>query len=95
MLSIAKLVADQSSYYLDQARARVDVVESVAGGVEDYYGEDGEAPGAWTGRAANRLGLSGPIASEELRALFAGLHARTGQPLRDSASRVKVAAAPG
>lgn len=92
MLSIAKLVADQSSYYLDQARARVDVVESVAGGVEDYYGEGGEASGAWTGRAADKLGLAGRAASEELRSMFAGLHPRTGQPLRDPASRVKVAA---
>jgi conjugative relaxase-like TrwC/TraI family protein len=92
MLSIAKLAADQSSYYLDQARARVDVVESVAGGVEDYYGEGGKALGAWTGRAAARLRLGGPVASEELRALFAALHPRTGQPLRDRASRVKVAA---
>ena len=81
-----------NSYYLDQARARVDVVESVAGGLEDYYGEGSEAPGAWLGRAALRLGLGGPIADEELRALFAGLHPRTGQRLRDPASRVKMAA---
>jgi hypothetical protein len=30
MLSIGKLVAGQAKYYLDQAEARVDVVDSVA-----------------------------------------------------------------
>ncbi len=37
MLSIGKLAAGQAKYYLDQAEVRVDVVDSVAEGVEDYY----------------------------------------------------------
>ena len=37
MLSIGKLGTGQAKYYLDQADGRVDVVQSVAGGVEDYY----------------------------------------------------------
>ena len=37
MLSIGKLAADQAKYYLDQAEMRVDVVQSVGGGAEDYY----------------------------------------------------------
>lgn len=92
MLSIQKLVVDQSRYYLESEHGRVDAIDSVAGGAEDYYGEGGEAPGAWLGRAARRLGLDGKVADDELRALFAGRHPRTGRALRDPASRVKVAA---
>lgn len=92
MLSIQKLVVDQSRYYLESEHGRVDAIDSVAGGAEDYYGEGGEAPGAWLGRGARRLGLDGKVAGDELRALFAGRHPRTGEVLRDPASRVKVAA---
>jgi hypothetical protein len=37
VLSIGKLAAGQATYYLEQARRRVDVVASVGTGVEDYY----------------------------------------------------------
>ena len=45
VLSIGKLSAGQAKYYLDQAEARVDVVDSVADGLEDYYFGGGEARG--------------------------------------------------
>jgi hypothetical protein len=37
VLSIGKLSAGQERYYLDHAAERVDVVDSVAGGADDYY----------------------------------------------------------
>ena len=52
MLSISKLVAGQARYYLDQARGRVDVVESVGDGVEEYYAGGSEACGQWLGAGA-------------------------------------------
>ena len=52
MLSIAKLAAGQAGYYLDQAEARVDVVQSVGDGLEDYYSGGAEARGEWLGAAA-------------------------------------------
>ena len=51
MLSIGKLAAGQAKYYLDQAEVRVDVVDSVAGGVEDYFLGAPEARGQWLGSA--------------------------------------------
>jgi hypothetical protein len=91
MLSIQKLVVVQSRYYLEREQGRVDAIDSVAGGAEDYYGERGEAPGTWLGSAAQRLGLNGRVTGTELRALFAGLHPRTEEPLRDPRSRATVA----
>jgi hypothetical protein len=52
MLSIGKLAAGQAKYYLDQAEGRVDVVESVRDGLEDYYAGGSEARGEWLGMAA-------------------------------------------
>ena len=49
MLSIGKLAAGQAKYYLDQAEVRVDVVESVGDGIEDYYVGASEARGEWIG----------------------------------------------
>ena len=51
MLSIGKvgMSAGQQLYYEEQ----------VAKGAEDYYAGRGEAPGRWTGRGAELLGLSG------------------------------------
>ena len=45
MLSISKLSTGQHRYYLDQADERVDVVESVGDGVEEYYIGGTEARG--------------------------------------------------
>ena len=57
MLSIGKLAAGQARYYLDQAEGRVDVVESVGDGVEEYYAGGAEARGVWLGAGAAALGL--------------------------------------
>ena len=71
MVTIGKLGKGQESYYLD----------SVASGAEDYYAGEGEAPGQWTGAAASELGVSGEVQSHELKAILAGLHPATGEPL--------------
>ena len=57
MLSIGKLAAGQAKYYLDQAEVRVDVVQSVGGGIEDYYVGPHEARGRWIGSAGRELGV--------------------------------------
>ena len=68
MLSIGKLAAGQARYYLDQAEGRVDVVESVGAGVEDYYAGGAEARGVWLGagargaRASAARWMAGPAA---------------------------------
>jgi conjugative relaxase-like TrwC/TraI family protein len=91
MLSIGKLAAGQARYYLDQAESRVDVVESVGDGVEDYYLGGGEARGSWMGIGARELGLGGPVGGDELRRVLAGLDPWTGRPLRNSTSPVRIA----
>ena len=57
VLSIGKLAAGQAKYYLDQAEVRVDVVQSVGGGIEDYYVGPSEARGRVDRR--RRLASSG------------------------------------
>ena len=52
MLSIHKLTTGHGRYYIDGADGRVDVVESIGDGVEEYYaGPSTEARGAWMGAA--------------------------------------------
>ncbi len=60
MLRLAKLT--DAEYVLDQ----------VAAGVEDYYLRSGEAPGVWTGRLAEQLGLVGVVQGDDLRSLIDG-----------------------
>jgi conjugative relaxase-like TrwC/TraI family protein len=91
VLSIGKLKAGQARYYLDQAEGRVDIVDSVAGGMEDYYLGAHEARGEWLGLAALGLGLSGAVEADGLRRVLAGLDPRDGSPLRDATSQVRVA----
>src|SRR4051794_36568823 len=79
VLSIGKLAAGQAKYYLDQAEARVDVVQSVGSGVEDYYLGPGEARGRWNGVAAGELGLRGEVEADGLRRVLEGLDPRTGE----------------
>lgn len=63
MLSMSKLVAGQTKYYLDQAEGRVDAIESDGdGGVEEYYVGGTEARGQWMGAGARQLELVGPVA---------------------------------
>src|SRR5687767_2161348 len=72
VLSIGKLAAGQARYYLDQAEARVDVVQSIGDGIEDYYGGGAEARGEWLGSAARTLGLRGHVEGEALRRVLRG-----------------------
>ena len=71
MLSIGKLAHGQDAYYL----------ETVAAGAEEYYVGHGEAPGAWVGRSAARLGLTGEVAGDDLAALLVHADPTTGAPL--------------
>src|SRR3954468_22816800 len=91
VLSIGKLAAGQAKYYLDQAEARVDVVQSVGSGVEDYYVGPSEARGRWIGTAARELGLGGEVGADELRRVLEGLDPKSGSILRVSSSRARVA----
>ena len=82
MLSIGKLSAPQANYYLDQAEVRVDTVQSVGGGLEDYYSEGDEARGRWLGHAAVGLGLHGGLRDgDDLRAVLDGLNPADGTRL--------------
>jgi conjugative relaxase-like TrwC/TraI family protein len=89
VLSIGKLAAGQAPYYLAQAEGRVDLVESVGDGIEDYYQGGAEARGEWLG--ASGLGLAGGVAGEALRRVLRGDDPRSGEPLRDSRGRTTVA----
>ena len=91
MLSIGKLVAGQARYYLDQAEARVDVVESIGDGVEEYYLGPTEARGEWIGAASAELRLSRTVEAAALRRVLAGVDPRDGSALRSSSSRARVA----
>ena len=73
MLSIGRLGAnpDPAAYY----------VEVIASGAEDYYLSAEEAPGRWTGKGAAQIGLTGPVAAEDLRAVLEGDNPRSGEHL--------------
>jgi hypothetical protein len=71
VLSIGKLSAGHAKYYLDQAEGRVDVADSVADGMEDYYLGAREARGEWIGSAVGELGLSGAVEACQLRRVLA------------------------
>ena len=90
MLSIGKLAAGQATYYLEQARRRVDVVASVGTGVEDYYFDGPEAEGEWLGASAELLGLAGTVAEAPLRRVLGGLHPLSEDRLLSAASAVRV-----
>ncbi|HOT81632.1 MAG TPA: relaxase domain-containing protein, partial [Microthrixaceae bacterium] len=62
VLSIAKLRVGQEAYTLS----------GVAQSLDDYYTGRGEADGVWLGVGAERLGLDGPVAADDLRAVLAG-----------------------
>ena len=48
----------------------------------DYYAEGERVVGRWAGRAAEILGLQGPVRGEDFESLRQGLHPRTGEFLR-------------
>ena len=68
MLSITKLRVGQEAYQLS----------GVAQSLDDYYTGVGEAIGQWVGGGAERLGLAGHVAPDDLRAVLAGLRPGTG-----------------
>lgn len=72
MLSIGKLSLGQEAYYLQE----------VLDGAEDYYLHAGEAPGRWLGQGSAEVGVSGEVNADALRAVLAGSHPTTGDPLR-------------
>lgn len=76
MLNLHRLAPGAESYYLDQ----------VVSGIEDYYSEEGEAPGYWL-VSAHQLGLEGRVRPEELRAVLAGMDPSTGERLHRSRNR--------
>src|SRR4051812_46895263 len=90
MLSIGKLGGDQAEYYLEQADGRVDIVESVGSGVEDYYVGASEPRGEWIGSAGRELGLGGFVEAGALRVGLGGLGPRKATELRASSSRARV-----
>ncbi len=65
MLSIGRIFAGSGWRYL---------AEQVSSGVEDYYSADvarGEAPGRWSGSAADlELGLSGVVSEDQMHRVF-------------------------
>ena len=91
VLSIGKLSAGQARYYLEQGEVRVDAIESIGDGVEEYYAGGAEARGTWIGSGGMSLGLAGPVDGDALRRALAGLDPQDGSPLRSSSSAVKVA----
>lgn len=76
VLSIAKLRVGQEAYQLS----------GVAQSLDDYYTGAGEAAGRWLGAGAERLGLSGEVAADDLRAVLAGLAPGSGGLTPDGAT---------
>ena len=67
-ISVRKSVAAAAAYYQHM-------------GKDDYYAREGEAPGRWEGRAAERLSLEGSVAKSDFEAALEGLDPRTGERL--------------
>ena len=76
MLSIAKLRVGQEAYQLS----------GVAQSLDDYYTGAGEATGQWAGIGAERLGLTGDVTADDLRAVLAGMAPGTGGLTPDGAT---------
>lgn len=86
MLSIAKLRVGQEAYQLS----------GVAQSLDDYYTGRGEADGTWAGVGAERLGLEGPVAADDLRAVLAGMAPGSGGLTPDGSTvRTHVRRVPG
>ena len=76
MLNLHRLAPGAESYYLDQ----------VVSGIEDYYSEEGEAPGHWLA-SSYQLDLTGLVQPEDLRAVLTGIDPRTGEHLHRAKNR--------
>ena len=70
---------------------RVDVVQSIGDGIEDYYAGGAEARGEWLGAAARTLGLEGLVDGEALRRVLRGNDPWSDEPLRTGRGRATVA----
>ena len=90
MLSLVKLAGTDQRYYLEQAQGRVDRVESMASGAEDYFLTGPEAAGEWVGSAARRAGVDGRVDEASLRAVLTQRDPRSGEALQGPASRARV-----
>src|SRR5436190_6982638 len=86
VLSIAKLRVGQEAYTL----------AGVAQSLDEYYTGAGEASGAWLGDGAERLGLRGEVATDDMRAVLAGMAPGSGGLTPDGATvRPHVRRVPG
>ncbi len=74
MLNIGKLAPGAADYYLGE----------IATSAEDYYSGKGESEGRWVGSLAPSLGLEGPVAAADFRAVLDGRHPRSGEQLARS-----------
>lgn len=54
---------------------------------DDYYSRDGEPPGRWAGRGAERLSLVGPVTHAEFDAALRGVDPKTGERLAQVGGR--------
>src|SRR5262249_7761887 len=54
---------------------------------DDYYSRDGEPPGRWAGRGAERLSLVGPVTHADFDAALQGLDPKTGERLAQVGGR--------
>src|SRR3954468_3003655 len=48
---------------------------------DDYYSRDGEPPGRWAGKGAERLSLNGPVTQTEFDAALRGIDPKTSERL--------------
>lgn len=76
VLNLHRLAPGAESYYLDQ----------VVSGIEDYYSEEGEAPGYWLA-SSDQLGLEGLVRPDDLRAVLTGRDSNSGEPLHRAKNR--------
>jgi conjugative relaxase-like TrwC/TraI family protein len=67
------------AYYVGLAEDRAPV--GGGRGPVDYYLDPDEPPGQWRGLGRHALGLEGPVAGEDLRALLEGHHPHIGERL--------------
>jgi conjugative relaxase-like TrwC/TraI family protein len=54
---------------------------------DDYYSREGEPPGHWAGRGAERLSLVGPVTHAEFQAALQGVDPKTGERLAQVGGR--------
>jgi conjugative relaxase-like TrwC/TraI family protein len=54
---------------------------------DDYYSREGEPPGRWAGRGAERLSLVGPVTHAEFDAALQGVDPKTGERLAQIGGR--------